>query len=301
MSLQSKLQKIRNQIYEFRQRTLGFPVLHKAFFKHHGYPLNLKNPTSHCERINHKKIYDRDPLIPITSDKYRVREYVRQKLGNELAEKILIPLYQVSKTGLDIPFEDWDFEFFMKANHYSGGNLLVTPGTNPKILRDVCRTWLNSSFGQNLHEWGYRDIPRMIICEKVIRDPKGNLPNDYKFYCFQGKVEMIGIVKDRFEGLKTTFTDPFLNPLGGPVGSDTLLNEIPEIPNFQFMISISEALSKDFSHVRIDLYSFENHVHFGEITHYPGSGLDKYDSFELDLELGRKWTKQKDLQEHPIK
>jgi len=292
LSIQSKLQKIRNHFFEFRQRALGFPILQKVFFKNHGYPLNLKNPTTNCERINHKKIYDRNPLIPITSDKYRVREYVRQKLGNELAEKILIPVYHVSKTGLDVPFENWDFEFFMKANHHSGGNLLVKPGTDSQTLRETCRTWLSSSFGQNLHEWGYRDIPRRIICEKVIRDPNGNLPNDYKFYCYQGKVGMIGIVKDRFEGLKTTFTDQFLNPIGGPVGSDTLLIEIPEIPNLQSMISISEALAKDFPHVRIDLYSFENHVYFGEITHYAGSGLDKYDSFELDLELGRKWIEK---------
>lgn len=294
MSLQSKLQKIRNQIYEFRQRTLGFPVLHKAFFKHHGYPLNLKNPTSHCERINHKKIYDRDPLIPITSDKYRVREYVRQKLGNELAEKILIPLYQVSKTGLDIPFEDWDFEFFMKANHYSGGNLLVTPGTNPKILRDVCRTWLNSSFGQNLHEWGYRDIPRRIICEKVLRDDQGEILNDYKFYCFHGEVEMITVIKDRFNEKKIKFTlDPDFNLLDGPYPGNEFPAKVPEIPNFKQMIEIARKLSSDFSHARIDLYSFADQVFFGEITHYPGSGLVKMSSYEFDLQLGANWLKKK--------
>ena len=244
--------------------------------------------------INHKKIYDRDPLIPITSDKFRVRDYVIQKLGIEWAEQILIPLYHVSKTGLEIPFRNWDFEFFMKANHYSGGNLLVKPGTDPEILRDACRSWLKSSFGQNLHEWGYRDIPRRIICEKVLRDDQGEILNDYKFYCFHGEVEMITVIKDRFNEKKIKFTlDPDFNLLDGPYPGNEFPAKVPEIPNFKQMIEIARKLSSDFSHARIDLYSFADQVFFGEITHYPGSGLVKMSSYEFDLQLGANWLKKK--------
>ena len=292
--IEKNLQKLRDRLTNQRHKILNYPALHRVFFEKHGYPLNLNNPKTFSELINHKKIFDRDPLIPITSDKYRVREYVRQKLGNELAEKILIPVYHVSKTGLDIPFEDWDFEFFMKANHHSGGNLLVKPGTDPQTLRETCRTWLSSSFGQNLHEWGYRDILRRIICEKVLRDDQGEILNDYKFYCFNGEVVMITVIKDRFSQKKIKFTlDPDFNLLDGPYPGNDFPEKVPEIPNFKQMIRISRSLSADFSHARIDFYSFADQVFFGEITQYTGSGLVKMSSYEFDLQLGAKWLKKK--------
>ena len=288
----SKIQYLRDFFYQIRQRTFDYPDLHRVFFKKHGYKLDLKNPLTHNQRITHKKVFDRNPLIPITSDKYRVREYIREILGKELSDKILIPIYQISKTGQDIPFESMDFEFFMKANHYSGGNMLVKPGIDPEVLRSTCKSWINSSFGQALHEWAYKDIPRRIICEKVLRDESGKIPNDYKFYCFQGKLEMVMVVSDRFENQRRVFIDPDKNVLeGGQMYGNEMLLPLPEIPNYEKMVVIAEKLSKPFAHARIDLYSFGSEIFFGEITHYPGSGLEKFDDYKLDLFFGNKWNK----------
>lgn len=68
-----------------------------------------------------------------------------------------------------------------------------------------------------------------------------------------------------------------------------MLLPVPEIPYYEKMISIAEKLFKPFTHVRIDSYSFGTKVYFGEITHYPGSGLEKFDVFKLDLSFGEKW------------
>jgi len=288
----SNIQYLRDTFYQIRNRIFNFPDLHRIFLRNHGYKLDLKNPLTHNQKITFKKIFDRDPLIPLTSDKYRVREYVKEILGNELSDQILIPIYQISKTGQDIPFESMDFEFFMKANHYSGGNMLVKPGTDPEVLRSTCNFWINSSFGQALHEWAYKDIPRRIICEKVLRDQDGKIPNDYKFYCFGGKPEMIMIVSDRFETEHRVFIDAEKNILpGGQMCGKEMLLPVPEIPNYEKMVSIAEKLSKPFTHARIDLYSFGSEIYFGEITHYPGSGLNRFEDYELDLFFGNKWGK----------
>ena len=260
----------------------------KIFLKNHGYPLDLDHPQTFCEWVNYKKIHDRNPLIPITSDKYRVRQYLKKKLGNSVAEEISVPILYLSQSGKDIPFEKLDREFFLKANHCSGSNLLVRPGMDPDYLSSTCARWLGSSYGQYLQEWAYRDIPRRILCEEVLRDSLGNLPLDYKFYCIHGEVEMIGIFQKSDKKEYACYLDRSFQQVGGPMGSDHPMEFIPPLPNLPRMIDLAEKLAEDFELVRIDLYSFDDRVFFGEITHYPGSGLDRFASPDLDLRLGKK-------------
>jgi hypothetical protein len=235
-------------------------------------------------------IYDRNPLIPITSDKVRVRDYVKKVLGKNEAENILIPVYHISKTGKDIPHQSWDFEFFMKANHYSGGNMLVKPGEDPKLIRSTCEKWLKSSFGQAHHAWAYRDIPRKIICEKVLREKNGKIPADIKYYCFNGLPKMIMIFSDRFEEQKRIFLDENLNEIeGAQMYGKKKLWPIPEIPNHQRMIELSKKLSQPFTYCRVDFYSIGDRVYFGELTHYTGAGIESFDDFDVDLAFGKLW------------
>jgi hypothetical protein len=283
----SFIQRRRDYAHFLRQRLIGFPALKRAFFSAHGYPLNLENPKTHSERINHKKIYDRHPLLTLTSDKLLVRDYVKKSLGKE-GESLLVPLYYVSKTGKDIPFHKFDQEVFMKANHYSGGNRLVSPGDDPEELRDLAVSWIHSSYGQNLLEWANRDIPRRILIEKVIRDKAGALPSDYKFYCFNGVPQLLYILKDRFGDKVDWFLTMDLKDTGMLISK----NVLPDgffVPNLDQMIEYAKVLSKPFTFVRVDFYSLENELYLGELTHYDASGMEKCKTYEIDLSLGDYW------------
>lgn len=293
MISKSPLPAFLEHLFYWKQKFTGYPFLKNKFLKNHGYPLNLDQPNTFCDWVNYKKIKDRNPLIPITSDKFRVRDYVRQKLGKEIAEELLVPLLFVSDTGLDIPFESFAGEYYLKPNHGSGLGILVNPGMDPDLLKSTCKKWLKTSYGQSLQEWAYRDIPRKILCETVLRDGEGKLPIDFKFYCIHGQVEMIGIFHKSGKQAFACYLDPYLRELGGPRGVDEPFSEIPEIPNLGTLLRLAETLSEDFELVRIDFYSFEDKVYFGEITHYPGSGLDCFDSFEQDLHLGQKISEGK--------
>lgn len=285
--------KLRDHFYTLRQRAMGYPKLHRAFLRNQGYPLNLDFPVTHNQRLVHKMICDRSSLIPITSDKWRVRTYVKEILGAELAEKILIPVYHVSKTGRDIPHTEWNHEFFLKANHGSRLNKLVQPGDSPQSVSELAVSWLGKSYGQGLHEWAYRDIPRRIICEKVLRDRDGKIPMDVKFYCYHGKCKMVYYVSDRYEGLSELITDekqvvlPFILRHGVK-----LMSSVPVVANFDQMLGIAEALSQRFIFSRVDLYSVEGKVYFGELTHYDGAGMERLQSYEADLAEGRLWLTQ---------
>ena len=284
------LQRIRDRFFGLKQVFFSFPSLKKAFLRSHGYPLRLNNPRTHNERINHKKIFDRNPLIPITSDKVSVREYVKAVLGEKEASEILIPVYHISKTGEDIPHHQWDFEFFMKSNHSSGRNLLVEPGTDPEVVKSTCRSWLKSSFGQALHEWAYRDIPRQIICEKVIRTESGKIPADIKYYCFHGRPKMILFLVDRFDHQRRVFTDIDFNVLpGAQMYGMEVLSPIPIPTTHDRMLELACKLAKPFTFCRIDFYTVGDTIFFGELTHYTGSGMEKFDDYDLDEAIGRLW------------
>jgi hypothetical protein len=287
------LQRLKNRLFEIKEALLGYPKLKKMFAHQNGYPLDLQNPQTHNARINWKKVFDRDPLLTLTSDKVSVREYVKNCLGMMEAEKILIPIYHISKTGKDIPHQNWDFEFFMKANHYSGGNMLVKPGTDPNLIESTCKMWLATSYGQAMHEWAYRDIPRRIICEKVLRTQNGQIPADVKYYCFHGIPKMLMILADRFEDQKRVFVDENLNLLEGAQMIDKpLLWPLPPLPNHLRMMEIAAKLSRPFTYCRVDFYSIGEEVYFGELTHYTSSGFEPFSDYDLDLAFGELWKKE---------
>ena len=52
------------------------------------------------------------------------------------------------------------------------------------------------------------------------------------------------------------------------------------------MVSIARQLSKDFPHVRVDLYNIDGNIYFGELTFYDGSGYKGYAPDEFDFILG---------------
>ena len=235
-------------------------------------------------------ITDRNPLIPITADKALVREYLRKKLGPVHAEEILIPVYHISKTGRDIPHAEWDVEFFLKANHGSGMNQLIPAGEDPEKVAALAQKWLNTSYGQARHEWAYRDIPRQILCEKVLREEDGRIPMDIKFYCFHGKCKLVLYYKDRMEQPAWIFSDENGNQIINiQTTGKQLLEEVPEIPSLPKMVQLAETIAEEFSYCRVDLYALQDKIYFGEITHYTGAGMEKLDTYEIDLALVRLW------------
>ncbi|MFS0771130.1 ATP-grasp fold amidoligase family protein [Sphingomonas sp. 1P08PE] len=66
--------------------------------------------------------------------------------------------------------------------------------------------------------------------------------------------------------------------------------EAPPRPRaLEAMIEAAEVLGAEFDFVRIDLYDAIPHPRFGEMTFYPGSGLDPFDSEGVDQWLGELW------------
>ena len=261
------------------------------FYKKVGYNLNLKNPKSFNEKIVWKKIYDRNPLLPITSDKYEVRSYLRKVLGEEKAEEILIPLLYVTDKPETIPFEKLPSAFIVKPNHASGHKIIVENGHfNKKGIIKTCRRWLKTPYGLEKLEWAYQHIKRKIIIEKLLREDDGNIPKQFNFYMFHGKCKSVHVIfGNKINNPPISFFDEEWNFL-----SVKKLNRLPgpkikKPKNYEIMLELAEKLAEAFDHVRVDLYNSNKNIYFGELTHYTASGTLKLDPSSFDFELGKHW------------
>lgn len=284
------IKEIYKNTYANVDRMSGFSLQKRKFYKKHGYPLNINSPQTFSEKVIWKKIFDRNPLLPITADKYQVREFITEKLGIEKAQQILIPLLFVTSNPKEIPFESLPKRYIIKSNFGSGQNLIVNDKTNiaKEEIIGLCQKWLKKSYGVTYHEWAYQQIERKIVIEELLVDEKGEIPKDFKFFVFRGKCEMVQVDSDRFKELERTLYSRDWEPL--PVKLKRKQGDFIEKPNnYEVMLDLAEKLGETFDFVRVDFYSIGNKVYFGELTHYPASGMGKFTPKSYDIELGKKW------------
>ena len=259
----------------------------KQFKKYLGYEIDFnKEPETFNQKIQFRKLYDNNPLYSICADKYRVREYVKEKIG----EEYLIPLYLVTDK---LTEEQWDKlpnSFVAKANHDSGTVKIIKDKNKvdkKKIIKELNMS-LKFDYGIVSLEKYYSNIPRKIIVEKYLKEEIV----DYKFLCFNGKVEMLFLCLNRNStGLNVDFYSKEWEKLPFErhyKNSDKIINK-PD--NYEKMIEISEKLAEDFDFVRVDLYEVNNKIYFGELTFCPGSGMEEFTPEEWDYKIGSYWEK----------
>lgn len=284
----------RDKVMTFLKKSLRF-LPDKSYIKLYyrlrvGRKLNMDNPTTLNEKLQWMKFNYRFPLQTIVSDKYLVRDYVENKIGIEY----LIPLYGNWLNFDDIDFDALPDQFVLKCNHDSGG--LAICKDKKTFDQENAKKKINKSLKDNFfyigREYQYKNIIPRIICEKFISD-NGNVPMDYKIYCFNGKPDVILVCKNRFRNdshrAQYLYFDQNWNFV--PLNKGDELSENPNIEkpkNLDKMLSIARKLSEDFIFARIDLYNIEGKIYFGEITLTPNSGFDPDITEETDLYFGNK-------------
>ena len=116
----------RDKVMTFLKKSLRF-LPDKSYIKLYyrlrvGRKLNMDNPTTLNEKLQWMKFNYRFPLQSIVSDKLLVRDYVKEKIG----EEYLIPLLGSWKDYEDIDFSLLPKQFVLKCNHDSGGLVVCT-------------------------------------------------------------------------------------------------------------------------------------------------------------------------------
>lgn len=275
----------------FFNRMSDRKYLEKSFEVNMGYPLNLDDPQTFNEKLQWLKLYNRKSEYTMMVDKYKVREYI----ANVLGEEYLIPLLGVWDDPEEIDFDALPNQFVLKCNHNSGLGMCICKDKTKLDVERVKKD-LKKGLEQNYYltgrEWPYKDVPRKIIAEKYMEDHSTSELRDYKFFCFGGMAKCYKVDFDRFIEHRANYfsADGKLMKIGEEICPPDYNKEIPVPENLEIMKEFAEKLSVAHPFLRADFYDVDGHVYFGELTFYPASGFGKF-IFDGNDELLGSWIK----------
>lgn len=250
-----------------------------------GYWMDLKKPKTFNEKLQWLKLNDIHPEYTQMVDKIEAKKYVASLVGG----RYIIPTLGIWDSADDIDWDSLPSKFVVKATNDSGG--VVVCKDKSKLDIQTAMVKLKSNGGRDYtlvsKEYPYKNVPHRYIAEKYMEDESGIELKDYKFFCFNGKVEFLFVATGRQQNdTRFDFYDVEFNHLpviNGHPNADVW----PVKPkNFEEMISVAEKLSKGIKHVRVDLYNINGRIYFGELTFFHWSGIVPFEPMEWDYKFG---------------
>jgi len=249
--------------------------------------LNLANPQTYNEKLNWLKLNYHCHEHTMLVDKVRVKDFVRQKIG----EEHVIPTLGVWKSFDEIDFDKLPNQFVLKCNHDSGGLVICKDKSKLDVAhtRKIITKSLRTDFYKKGKEWPYKNVPRLILAEKYMEDETGEL-RDFKFFCFNGKVKALFVATERQnncnEDVKFDFFDEEFNHLQLRQGHPNAKIPPSKPSHFEDMVQLAEKLSVGIPHVRVDFYNINGCVYFGEMTFFHHGGWTRFEPNEWDYKFG---------------
>lgn len=252
-----------------------------------GRRLNLRNPKEYNEKLQWLKLNDRKPEYAIMVDKYEVRGYIADLLG----DKYLIPCLGIFDSVDDIDIDELPDRFVLKCTHDSGSVEICKDKSSFDI--EGARHRLSQAMKRNYYatyrEWPYKYVKPRIIAEGYLEGDEGDL-KDYKVMCFNGEAKIIEVHENRFVEGKVhtqTFYDREWEIVPLTQVETITVDKPSERPRqLEEILRLSELIAKDMYHARIDWYIEGDKIYFGEITFYDGSGFESFSTPEMERMLG---------------
>ena len=284
-------------------REFGFWIpdrwyLMMKYYLETGHSLHLKNPHTFGEKIQWLKLFDRRSEYTMMVDKYAVKKYV----ANIIGEEYVTPTIGVWDKPEEIDFDTLPRQFVLKTTNGGGSSGVCICRDKSLIskhkIKEKLQTALEYDIFRTYREWPYGQVPRKIIAEQYIENRQGRSSEDlvdYKFYCFNGVPKYCQVIQNRSSRETIDFFDmdwrhqPFygLNPVYGLNPEAKPANTPPAKPvHFVEMREIATKLSEGLVFSRIDLYDTIARPLFGEITLYPASGIGTFTPEEYNCLLG---------------
>jgi len=282
----------------FRDLFLYYILTDKMYLKYQykkvfGRKLDLKNPQTFNEKIQWLKLYDRNPAYHNMVDKYEAKEIVAKIIG----EEYIIPTLGVWDKFDDIDFNLLPNQFVLKCTHDAASTVICKDKSSfdiEKAKRKITAAQKIDYYRYENRQWAYKGIKPRIIAEEYLEDEEktGEL-EDYKFLIFNQKHRCSFVCSNRNtkEGLNVTFFDEKweMMPFERHYKTDSNVLK-PRL--YLKMVELSERIAQYVNNpfVRVDLYEINGKIYFGEITFYPGGGVEEFTPEKWDYVLG-SWIK----------
>lgn len=234
-------------------------------------------PSSFTEKVHVRKLFDRRPEMGIFCDKLASRDYAIQRAP----ELSLIPLLWTGDDPDAIPFETLEPPYVVKPSSGCFRVRFVTDraSTDFDEIRRECREWMaGPPHGRRYGEWGYGQVPRHIMVERMLQTETGGSPSDWKVFVFGGRARVVLRSGGRyFEGTRSFLnTDGSLLPweLWWKDGRWKFHGDAHDRDEVQEVVRQAEMVARDMDFLRVDLYRHGGKIWLGELTAYPFSGLN---------------------------
>ncbi len=260
-----------------------------------GSELHFDDPITFTEKCQWIKLYDQDPRKPVYSDKYAVREHIKNTIG----EDYLVPLICIDGkdhfyNAKEIDFDKLPNKFVLKCNHGSHMNILVEDKSSLskkqiKKYKKQLNRWLKTNYVFYVAlETQYLGIKPCIIIERFLDGAKDM--REFKFTYFNGELAFFWI-SERIVEVSHTTTTTFLNnqrpaPFNFDLGIDKPVDD-PSIPiEYKNMKALADKLCDNFTMVRVDLMLLKGKIYFSELTFNSAAGFDAPRPIEFNKKIG---------------
>ena len=254
-----------------------------------GYFANVAAPSTYNEKMFWRKIFDRNPMFGVFSDKLQTKAFLRSVCPD-------LPLPKTLWTGddpLDIPVELLKANVLVKANHGSSFNYFVQEG---KVDRDnlakIAKRWLNKRYGRSNGEWAYSRVRPKLFVEEMLFLGGGGMPTDLKFHVCLGQI--VHIWAADYATDRSITLDPKGNPLNAQaIEYSTSEKILPMAAGLLAAIrkggEYASRIGRDIDYARIDFLITKDEIFGGEITVYPAAGYDQWTDPIIEKKLARAW------------
>ncbi|KAF7788303.1 hypothetical protein PRUB_a2928 [Pseudoalteromonas rubra] len=258
---------------------MKYIIYRKQFPNLNGHSFNEKILRKKCGLISEEE----KSLREVSADRLLVRDYVETLKSNVE----LIPLLWSGKVLMKEDWESLPDKFVIKARHGSQMVLIVDKKIHSyEFVLKKTEQWKKNDYYLLGREWVYKNTPRELVVEEFITF-ESDVPPDYKFFCLNGRVELVQVDLDRFSSHSRNLYNRHFELLDVKFKYEQ--GEKIAKPNlFDEAVEIATNLSKDFDFIRVDLYVLDDKVYFGELTNFPENGLGCFSPQSFDQELGAK-------------
>ncbi|SHN66630.1 ATP-grasp fold amidoligase family protein [Desulfovibrio litoralis] len=262
-------------------------ILTKQFELSAGYTPSFDAPKTFNEKLQYIKLYYDNPLMSVCGDKYKVKDYIKNIIG----EEYIVPTLAVWDKPDEIDFDKLPNEFVLKVNWGSGQNIIVRDKSKMDIdkIKEKLSKWLKPESNHYFFsfESGYKNIEPKIICEKYVGELAENL-TCYKIFNFSSKPYLIqAVFDDKTKEETINYYDLDWNKLDLKQNFPNNDKNVSKPKNLAKMLELAEKLAAPFKYfVRVDFFEVGDKVIFSEFTFFSDNGMAAFTPDSWDNKLG---------------
>lgn len=253
---------------------------------------NLDKPKTFTDKMLWRMLYDRQQIYSDCTDKYKVRDYVKKKIGDNYLKRI----FWITENPKNIEWEKLPKKFMIKPNHASGLFIAVFDKSDIDVnsITEESFRWMKINHYDYAREWQYRNIKPLIMIEELIIDNSDEIIQEWKIYCFHGVPEIIVVTekilqREQILDYASSVYDRRFHPLPVFSGQKAIPEVVIRHEKTEEIIEMSSILSADFDHVRVDILVVGEEIYFGELTFTSMAGRLMFNPPQYDKVFGEKW------------